>query len=601
MDTPYGEVPDSYVKDMSVQDMHDYLRRRYSRRSVLKGAAAVGALAAAGPIFWKQSSASATGLPIPQWISYGPNPAKEMYISWSAGSYNTPASASNPQVRWGTDTTYGETVQAFQAQIVPIPSGYTQPSGDVDDTLYIQALITGLDADNTYHYSVSYDGVNWGPDATFTTAQEGIPSFRWVGTGDQAVSASSSLEIAEWVAAQSPAFAVVAGDLSYASGGEILGSPGTTQPSYTPSAWDSYFSIFGANGFQSLPVLRGVGNHEMEPLANHGYAGVLTRFPQNYDTTSGSPVTQSFTYGNVAWIMCDGNDLSAEITPNNGYTQGVQTTWLASQLAKYRAAGSNIDFIVVVFHNCLFCSNATHGSDAGIRNIWEPLFDQYQVDLVLNGHVHCYERSNPVKSGVAQTQAAPGSVVTPASQGTTYICAGGGGQSLYTSWYGVTGAGDSGSGTPFIDYWTGGDTASGGSGSASTEADPTYSASNPWSAFRKAVWSFIVVDVVAPSTPGGTTTMTIQAINPGNGASAESAVTSATPSYVSQATIGSEPSNSNVMDSVTLQRVSTVSATALAAVTPEVPNVALLGLAAGGLAGGAYLLNKKRTAGPAPA
>ncbi len=187
---------------MSVQDMHDYLRRRYSRRSVLKRAAAVGALAAAGPIFWKQSSASATGLPIPQWISYGPNPAKEMYLSWSAGSYNTSASASNPQVHWGTDTTYGETVQAFQAQIVPIPSGYTQPSGDVDDTLYIQALITGLDADNTCHYSVSYDGVNWGPDATFTTAQEGIPSFRWVGTGDQAVSAYSSLEIAEWVAAQ---------------------------------------------------------------------------------------------------------------------------------------------------------------------------------------------------------------------------------------------------------------------------------------------------------------------------------------------------------------------------------------------------------------
>jgi hypothetical protein len=40
METPYGEIPERFVKDMSAQEMHDYLRQRYSRRSVLKGAAA---------------------------------------------------------------------------------------------------------------------------------------------------------------------------------------------------------------------------------------------------------------------------------------------------------------------------------------------------------------------------------------------------------------------------------------------------------------------------------------------------------------------------------------------------------------------------------
>jgi hypothetical protein len=51
---------------------------RYSRRNVLKGAAAIGAVAAAGPVFWRRSYAdpSTAGSPAgPQWIAFGPDPA----------------------------------------------------------------------------------------------------------------------------------------------------------------------------------------------------------------------------------------------------------------------------------------------------------------------------------------------------------------------------------------------------------------------------------------------------------------------------------------------------------------------------------------------
>ncbi len=33
---------------------------------------------------------------------------------------------------------------------------------------------------------------------------------------------------------------------------------------------------------------------------------------------------------------------------------------------------------------------------AGFRQIYEPLWLQYGVDLLFTGHVHAYERSNPV-------------------------------------------------------------------------------------------------------------------------------------------------------------------------------------------------------------
>ena len=44
-------------------------------------------------------------------------------------------------------------------------------------------------------------------------------------------------------------------------------------------------------------------------------------------------------------------------------------------------------------HQCALSSSTDNGCDAGIRQAWVPLFDQYQVDLVVNGHDHDYERS----------------------------------------------------------------------------------------------------------------------------------------------------------------------------------------------------------------
>ena len=42
------------------------------------------------------------------------------------------------------------------------------------------------------------------------------------------------------------------------------------------------------------------------------------------------------------------------------------------------------------------CSNT--GTDAtNLRNIYHAKFDQYGVDLVLNGHLHNYQRTYPIK------------------------------------------------------------------------------------------------------------------------------------------------------------------------------------------------------------
>ena len=151
MDTPYGEIPEKFVKDMTIQEMHDYLKARSSRRTVLKAAGALGLAAAAGPVFWRQSSAFASTASAPQWIAYGHDPAREIYVSWSAGTYNgAVVSVPAPQVRYGLDASYGAVEHASFSGTVPVPAISGEP---VENTVYSNALIRGLRPNTTYHYS----------------------------------------------------------------------------------------------------------------------------------------------------------------------------------------------------------------------------------------------------------------------------------------------------------------------------------------------------------------------------------------------------------------------------------------------------------------
>src|ERR1700733_7982177 len=219
METPYGEIPDRFVRDMGPQEMHDFPRSSYGRRNLLKGAAALGGAAIAGRVLWRQSASLAATTPgRPQWIAFGADPRSEMYLSWSTGkSMGKVPTPKAPQVRWGLDSSYGSRQRAESAQ-VPIPSTlFGNPIQPVEHTFYNRSLLSGLTAGATYHYSVSDDGVTWSADSTFTTAQGGPADFRFTAFGDEATSTSRAAPMAQLVSALKPAFHLIAGDLAYAT------------------------------------------------------------------------------------------------------------------------------------------------------------------------------------------------------------------------------------------------------------------------------------------------------------------------------------------------------------------------------------------------
>lgn len=83
-----------------------------------------------------------------------------------------------------------------------------------------------------------------------------------------------------------------------------------------------------------------------------------------------------------------------------------QHTFVTNDLAS-ASADSNIKWIVVVFHKPLYsspneCGSSTCQGYPSFRSIYHPIFDQRDVDLVLVGHTHDYQRTFPITYGGSQ-------------------------------------------------------------------------------------------------------------------------------------------------------------------------------------------------------
>lgn len=377
---------------------------RLGRRALLGGAAA-SPLLLVRPGAAEGASAPASGVH----LTYAGDAQRGMAVSWS-----TPSSVARPVVQIGRDRTYGITLTAD-----------SRASKDVA-SVYHHAAVEGLQPDTRYYYRISHRG-GTARTGSFKTAPAKARPFRFTAFGDMGVNEAAAAHVA-LIRRMKPELAFVVGDLCYAdsSGGTQLSVLGDTQDLTT---WDRWLAQIQPSA-SAVPWMTTVGNHEMENLnGDLGYDGYLDRFELPRNGPAGAPVTYAFRFANVAFIALDGNDVSYEIDRNAGYLGTRQDAWLAKRLADFRAR-DDIDFIVVGFHNCVYCTNLVHGSDGGMRARWEPLFDRFGVDLVVNGHNHCYERTHPVRAGLAVTEAPSGSAFD-SRQGTTYWTVGGAGQAAY--------------------------------------------------------------------------------------------------------------------------------------------------------------------------
>ena len=63
---------------------------------------------------------------------------------------------------------------------------------------------------------------------------------------------------------------------------------------------------------------------------------------------------------------------------------------------KHASIDPNIDWIFVIEHVPFYTSPSKHAANSTIRDVFHPLFDRYNVDLVFSGDNHNYQRTYPL-------------------------------------------------------------------------------------------------------------------------------------------------------------------------------------------------------------
>jgi calcineurin-like phosphoesterase family protein len=112
-------------------------------------------------------------------------------------------------------------------------------------------------------------------------------------------------------------------------------------------------------------------------LGNHDQPN--ERFYENFNMNGKE--YYRFTKGNVAFYSL-----------NSNYMDKKQLKWLEDELAK-----DTSEWKIAFCHHPPYSSGGKHGSDKTLREVLEPLFVKYGVNVVLTGHDHFYERIKPQK------------------------------------------------------------------------------------------------------------------------------------------------------------------------------------------------------------
>jgi len=347
------------------------------------------------------------------------------YLTWKSDPTTTitvnwwnPAATGDSSVDYGDTNSYGSTVN--------VPT----------ITNFHHVEVTGLSPATTYYYQIrSTDGtVSSDPNYKFTTAEVNTTSFRFAMYGDPRGTATVDEPyytrqgaLCDWILAQDFDFALETGDTVWA-GASLKG---------IGKWWPDFFRIEG-NLTKSKVVMHTLGNHEVQEGTYYYWNDFYTSaFP---DTNSSIPGNNgrvySFDYGNVHFVCLSTYQVNLDL----------QTTWLTADLTAAKA-NPNIKWIFVYFHAPMFTTSG-HPNRTDCIQRWGPVFDQFGVNMVFQGHNHLYERTYPLISYYDTTQITPvwtGKVV-PDGEGTVYVTDGMGGAEFnngsadpkFVCWFGAS-------------------------------------------------------------------------------------------------------------------------------------------------------------------
>jgi predicted phosphodiesterase len=211
------------------------------------------------------------------------------------------------------------------------------------------------------HFAYATATVDTASSSSFTSSFLPTTDFNFAAVGDWGCTDDTSFTVKQ-IQNKDPELVLALGDLSYEK---------------TANCW--------------LNETSSINNKLKIAMGNHDYddrKGDPTLLQVQYTDHFGlSNTYYSFDYHNVHFIAID-SELPYSIN-------SPQYSFVRNDL-KSTSQNPNIRWIIVYFHHPMYTSPTKHPSDILLRDTYHPLFDQYGVDLVLQGHNHNYQRSYPI-------------------------------------------------------------------------------------------------------------------------------------------------------------------------------------------------------------
>lgn len=286
-----------------------------------------------------------------------------------------------------------------------------------------EATLTGLDPDTQYFYRVMVDGQDLTPNDPLTFRTQGPGPFTFLAFGDTGMATLEQQQIATRMSLESAQLVLHTGDIAYFSG---------TYEEFHSKHFNYYSFLM-----KRLPFYPVAGNHEYltnraEPfLAQHS-------FPSN-----GTPADRnryySFDWGNVHFVALDTNlhrppycpPPACDPTLGPGFERMLK--WLDEDLSRNKSF-----WRVVYWHQPPYGYGPNEADPLArqARDFIVPILEKHDVQLVLNGHEHSYQRSRFIRDGqIVDLVPCPVTLgpngACPVQRGTLYITTGGGGAYLY--------------------------------------------------------------------------------------------------------------------------------------------------------------------------
>ncbi len=238
------------------------------------------------------------------------------------------------------------------------------------------ATLSGLTPGTAYEYRIvtPRGSSKW---LSFTTANPSAASLTMIGLGDTQVDNRGVPR-----ATLRRALAEAPGAQLVLQAGDVVNRP------YKGSQWADLFAAMGTAA-RTRNWLVSIGNHEQCVLVVKCRANGAEAFRSYFDWPD-----NGFPQQGETWFHVDYQGVRIVVLDSFGGRMAEQAAFLDRALAENPTRWS-----IVLMHAAPFGSRPERTNPPEVRDLWLPIIERRNVDLVLSGHDHSYARGSRTPNG----------------------------------------------------------------------------------------------------------------------------------------------------------------------------------------------------------